>query len=293
MKYLPPLLLVLLLFTAGLAIYLWQTRDGEAGTRSLRFGVRLLDAEGYPLAGVEIAQLHALRREVVGVSDAFGSWQGSLTVTKVLELQFTKDTSTVLLRAQRRYLAPQQGQQEVVRLQAVAPLTARPASIERVRLVAATPFLRQALLAWSRQAGWWVAADGWQELLVAKVKEGTLQVSFTAGEQLRFSFQVDYRQLDSHATVQKILRGIYAHTARAYTAWHDEENQRWYAYNPAGFWRLRADAVLVDARGRQLQAQVTRTRDRQQLTITASDGESVCSQRECVVYSSHPRQNVY
>ena len=293
MKCLPPLLLVLLLLTSGLAIYLWQARAGAVGTRSLRFGVRLLDAEGHPLAGVEIAQLHALRREVVGVSDAFGSWQGSLTVAKVLELQFAKDSSTALLRAQRRYLAPQQGQQEVVRLQAVAPLTARPARVGRVRLVVATPFLRQALLAWSRQAGWWVAADGWQELLVAKVKAETLQVSFTAGEQLRFSFQVAYRQLDSQATVQKILRGIYAHTAHPYTAWHDEESQRWYVYNPAGFWHLQADAVLVDAHGRQWHPQVTQGQDRQQLTIAAGDGESVCSPRECVVYSSHPRQDIY
>lgn len=291
MKRLPPLLLMLMLLAAGLAIYLWQARGGEAGTRSLRFGVKLLDADGYPLAGVEIAQLHALRREVVGVSDAFGSWQGTLTVAKVLELQFAKDSSTALLRAQRRYLAPQQVQQEVVRLQAVAPLTARPARVGRVRLVAATPFLRQALLAWSRQAGWLIAADGWQELRVAKAE--TLQVSFTVGEQLRFSFQVDYRQLNSQATVQKILRGIYAHTARAYTVWHDEDSQRWYVYNPAGFWRLRADAVLVDAQGRQWHPQATRGRDRQQLAIKASDDESVCSQRECIVYSNHTRQDVY
>ena len=293
MKRLPSLLLVLILLAAGLAVYLWQAQAGEAGARSLRFGVRLLDAEGYPLAGVEIAQLHALRREVVGVSDAFGSWQGTLTVAKVLELQFEKDSSTALLRAQRRYLAPQQGQQEVIRLQAVAPLTARPARVGRVRLVVATPFLRQALLAWSRQAGWLVAADGWQELHVAKANTRTLQVSFTAGEQLHFSFQVDYRQLDSQATVQKILRGIYAHTARAYTVWHDEESQRWYIYNPAGFWRLHANAMLVNAQGRPLHPQVTPTRDRQQLAIKASDGESVCSQRECIVYSNHTRQDVY
>ena len=348
MKRLPTLLLTTGLALASLALYLWQAHTEAALPSTVTLSLRVLDAEGYPLAGAEIVQLHELRREEVGVSDAFGSWQGQLAVArgKILELHIKKKSAVALLRASRTYHMGQDQLQDIVRLQATPPRTSRPAQEGYVRLEVAEPYLRRALLDWCQRTGQPVAADGARVLAVHDNEDGHLQVSLelesgkksprvsvelesgkksprvsvelesgkksprvsvelesgkkspraervdTPAHDL-FSFQVTYRVLRSQATLQKILRGIYAHTARAYTAWYEEEDQRWYVYNPAGFWRLRADAVLVNAQGRQFYSPKTKTRTQHRLGLNAHDGESVCSQRECVVYSAHARQDVY
>ena len=400
MKRLPTLLLTTGLALASLALYLWQAHTEAALPSTVTLSLRVLDAEGYPLAGAEIVQLHELQREEVGVSDAFGSWQGQLAVArgKILELHIKKKSAVALLQASRTYHIGQDQLQDIVRLQATPPRTSRPAQEGYVRLEVAEPYLRRALLDWCQRTGQPVAADGARVLAVHDNEDGHLQVSvelesgkkpprvsvelesgkkpprvsvelesgqkpprvsvelesgqksprvsvelesgqkpprvsvelesgqksprvsvelesgqksprvsveLESGQKSPraervdtpphdlFSFQVTYRVLRSQATLQKILRGIYAHTARAYTAWYEEEDQRWYVYNPAGFWRLRADAVLVNAQGRQFYSPKTQTRTQHRLGLNAHDGESVCSQRECVVYSAHARQDVY
>ncbi len=361
MKRLPTLLLTTGLALASLALYLWQAHTEAALPSTVTLSLRVLDAEGYPLAGAEIVQLHELRREEVGVSDAFGSWQGQLAVArgKILELHIKKKSAVALLQASRTYHIGQDQLQDIVRLQATPPRTSRPAQEGYVRLEVAEPYLRRALLDWCQRTGQPVAADGARVLAVHDNEDGHLQVSvelesgqkpprvsvelesgqkppqvsvelesgqkppqvsvelesgqkppqvsveLESGQKPPrakrvdtpthdlFSFQVTYQVLRSQATLQKILRGIYAHTARAYTAWYEEEDQRWYVYNPAGFWRLRADAVLVNAQGRQFYSPKTQTRTQHRLGLNAHDGESVCSQRECVVYSAHARQDVY
>ena len=252
---------------------------------------------------------------------------------KILELHIKKKSAVALLQASRTYHIGQDQLQDIVRLQATPPRTSSPAQEGYVRLEVAEPYLRRALLDWCQRTGQPVAADGARVLAVHDNEDGHLQVSvelesgqkpprvsvelesgqkpprvsveLESGKKSPraervdtpthdlFSFQVTYRVLRSQATLQKILRGIYAHTARAYTAWYEEEDQRWYVYNPAGFWRLRADAVLVNAQGRQFYSPKTQTRTQHRLGLNAHDGESVCSQRECVVYSAHARQDVY
>ena len=291
MKRLP-----ILLFVGGVllcVLYLWQARVGEAARQALELQLRVFDADGYPLAGAEIVRLHALRQEVVGSSDAFGAWQGRLYFAQdnMVELQIKKTTALGLWRAQRSYRTGQGRRQDSVRLRAVPQHAA--ARAEHVRLEVAEPFLRQALHAWCQRAGVQVAAHGERVLTVHDDHNEHLQVSLTTGGHDLFSFQVTYRVLHSSATLQKILHGIYAHTARAYTAWHEAETGNWHVYNPAGFWQLRSDAVLVNAQGRRFYPQAQQPRDRRQLALAVADHESVCSARECVVYSAHARQEVY
>ena len=387
MKRLPTLLLTTGLVLTSLVLYRWQAHTAAARPSTVTLSLRVLDAEGYPLAGAEIVQLHELRQEVVGVSDAFGSWRGQFALARgnTLELHINKHSAVALLQASRTYHPGADQLQDIVRLQATPPRRSRPLQEGYVRLEVAAPYLRRALLDWCQRTGQPVAADGELVLAVHDDEDGHLQVSLelesgqkpprakrelesgqkpprakrelesgqkpprakrelesgqkpprakrelesgqkpprakrelesgqkpprakrelesgqkpprakrvdTSARDL-FSFQVTYRVLHSQATLQKILRGIYAHTARAYTAWYEEEDQRWYVYNPAGFWRLRTDAVLVNAQGRPLSPHKTQPRARQQLELNARDGESICSQRECVVYSAHARQDVY
>lgn len=299
MKRLPTLLLIAGMAMASLVLYLlWQAHTQAAQPSTVALNLRVLDAEGYPLAGAEIMQLHELRRAVVGVSDAFGSWQGQLVEQgKLLELHINKQSASALLQASRTYPTGQEQLQDIVHLQAEPHLPTRSSQAGYVRLEVAEPYLRQALLDWCQQAGIHVAANGKQVLTVRGNTDNHLQVSLATPSRDLFSFAITYRKLRSHTTVQKILRGIYAHTKHAYTAWYEEENKRWYVYNPAGFWRLRADAVLVNAQGKKFYPRRTAPQFAlgraltQQLALKG--GESVCSQRECVVYSSHARQNVY
>ena len=291
MKRLPPLLLVTGLALLCLVLYLWQAHTEAAKPSIVALNLRVLDTEGYPLAGAEIMQRQELREEVVGVSDAFGSWQGQLAVRRgnSLELYINKQTAAALLQASRSYPIRQGQLQDSIRLQATPP-PARSPRKDYLRLEVATPYLRQALLQWSQHAGVLVAAHGAQVLAVQNSSDNHLQVSLSTSARDLFSFQVTYRQLDSQVTVQKILRGIYAHTKHTYTAWYEEKDSRWYVYNPAGFWHLHTDAVLVNAQGQQFYPQ-QQHHTRQQLELSGS--ENVCSQRECIVYSAHAKQNVY
>jgi len=292
---LPTLLFVTGLALASLTLYLWQARPQVATASSVALSLRVLDTEGYPLAGAEIVQLHALRQEVVGVSDGFGSWRGELAVwhSKTLELQLKKHSASALLQAQRTYPHTAAQVQDIVRLQATPPPASRRPREGYMRLEVAEPYLRQALLDWCQRTNQPVSAHGAQVLTVHDDDEGQLQVSLATSARDLFSFQVTYRVLRSRATVQKVLRGIYAHTARAYTAWYEEQEERWYVYNPAGFWHLRPDAVLVNAQGRQFYPQPRQRHGRQQLALDAPHGENVCSPRECIVYSAHVKQGIY
>ena len=303
MKRLPTLLLTAGLTLAGLVLYLWQTHTKAAMPSIVVLSLRVLDVEGYPLAGAEIVQLHELQREAVGVSDAFGRWQGRLSIGRgnALELHINKQTAVALLQARRTYPTGQGQLQDSIRLQATPPrsafsrspaqTTTRSPRKDYLRLEVATPYLHQALLGWSQQAGMPIAAHGERVLAVQDVKDGHLQVSLSTSARDLFSFQVAYRQLDSQDTVQKILRGIYAHSKHTYTAWYEEKDDRWYVYNPAGFWHLQTDAVLINAQGQQFYPHPQQPRMRQQLELGGS--ENVCSQRECVVYSAHAKQDVY
>ncbi len=293
MQRLPILLIAIGLTLASL--YLWQARPVTAKPHTLALSLRVLDADGYPLAGAEVVQLHELRREVVGVSDTFGSWHGQLAVrhSKLLELQINKQSAGVLLQASRTYPTGKEPQQDVVHLQATPASASRHPQEGYVRLEVVDPYLRQALLDWCQRTRQPVASHGARVLTVHDAEDGQLQVSLATAARDLFSFRVTYRVMHSRATVQKILRGIYAHTTRAYTAWHEEENERWYVYNPAGFWHLPTDAVLVNDQGQHFYPHQHQPRVQQQLELDTPSGESVCSQRECVVYSAHARQDIY
>lgn len=295
MQRLPTLLFAAGLALASFALYLWHARAEVATASTLTLSLRVLDMEGYPLAGAEIIQLHELGSEVVGVSDSFGSWQGQLAVghSNTLELQLKKLSAGMLLQAQRTYPHAIEPRQDSVRLYATALSAPRRAQEGYMRLEVAEPYLWQALLDWCQRTNQPVAAHGARVLTVHGAEAGRLRVSLATSARELFSFQVSYRVLRSRATVQKILRGIYAHTARAYTAWYEEQEERWYVYNPAGFWHLRPDAVLVNAQGRQFHPHLRQSHGRQQLELDAAHGENVCSPRECVVYSAHARQAIY
>ena len=274
-------------------IYLWQRQTGDITRQAWELQLRVLDADGYPLAGAEIVRLHELRQEVLGVSDAFGIWHGHLPVAQdnLLELRIKKVSMARVWQASRSYRIGQGKRQDSVRL----PATSHSAVPRRghVRVEADEPYVQQALHTWWQRAGLGMAAEGEHVLSVQDEGKGQLRVSLASATSKLFSFQVSYQVLGSAATVQKILRGIYAHSARAYTAWYEEETQHWHVYNPAGFWKLRPDAVLVNAQGRQFSPHAQQSRDQRQLVLSVGEGESVCSQRECIVYSSHIKQAVY
>ncbi len=273
-------------------LYLWQPRGGELAPQQLELQLRVFDTAGYPLAGAEIVHMQELQQEVLGVSDAFGRWHGQLSFARdnTLELQIKKETAAGRWLAQRSYRSGQGKLQDSVRLH-VAPRPAIPRP-GHVRLDLPTPFLRRALHAWCRRAGIWVAADGERTLMVHDDRHGQLLVSLATAAADLFSFRVTYEVRDSSATLHKILRGIYAHTVRSYTAWYEEETGRWQVYNPAGFWQLRSDAVLRDARGRRFYPHPQTGHEQRQLVLDTED-ESVCAQRECVVHSAHTKQEVY
>ena len=295
MQRLPTLLFASGLALASLALYLWQARAEVATASTVALSLRVLDTEGYPLAGAEIVRLHALEQEVVGVSDSFGGWRGQLAVghSNALELQFKKHSGVALLQAQRTYPRTAERVQDIVRLQATPPPASRRPQEGYMRLEVAEPYLRQALLDWCQRINQPVSAHGAQVLTVHDAEDGQLQVSLATPARDLFSFQVTYRVLRSRTTVQKVLRGIYDHTARAYTAWYEEQEERWYVYNPAGFWHLRGDAVLVNAQGRRFYPHPRQLHGRRQLALDAPHGESVCSPRECIVYSAHAKQDIY
>ena len=291
MKRLPALLLVAGLLSGAVVTWL-HTRNDEVVMRTVQFRWLLLDADGHPLAGAAILRQQRQQWQLLGNSDTFGSWRGSLSVARdeVLVLAVEKASAAGMLRAQRHYQNPPAVQEEVVHLQLELVAKNKSTHPEQVRLEVDEPYLWHSLLAWCQRAGLHVAADGAQVLAVQHSAEHQLQVRYATGTRELFRFQVTYTKLRSHATLQKILRGIYTHMPHPYTAWHEEESRRWYVYNPAGFWHLRADAVLVNAQGQRLRVQSTTG---QQLVLAVGAGESICRQQECVVYPAHPRQHIY
>lgn len=285
----------MLLITGSLltavVLCVWYLRAGEQEMHRLQLSLRVLDPDGHPVAGARVLRLRATVREEVGISDAFGSWRGMLAAQsdELLGLRIEKVSAAGLLLAHRSYRVQQLHPQEVIYLQLHPQPVAARQPVESVRLEITEPYLQRALLTWCRRVGMRIDSDSARVLAIDSSVVGSLRVVSFEEQRTYFSFQVNYTVLRSRATLQKILRGIYAHTAKAYTAYYDEEVGKWYVYNPPGFWRLRRGALLVNAAGTELHPQ--RGRDRRQLEIRAR--ESICRQQECVVYSAHTKQAVY
>ena len=252
--------------------------------KALPISLQIVDDTGSNVAGAEVGHWHGHGEwKELGVSDAYGHWQGMVKAGTLLAI--SKSSS------QGRYYAMHEVQREkdMVHLQLTAGLHNLYPYRTDFAYEIISPRLRPLLTKMSIKAGLVISALSRRKVRVHKEGRYWLVVATDipdARKLYRFKVQTGYPLT---VLAEKILLGIFQHTAKLYHSYYDERRAAWLVYNPAGFWRLRAGMRLTNAKGSNYT--VVATAGSMVLEVIADI--DVCRGYECKLYANHARQTYY
>ncbi|MDE3269052.1 MAG: hypothetical protein OYH77_02075 [Pseudomonadota bacterium] len=255
-------------------------------SKAVPVALQIIDGAGGGVAGAAIGHWHADGEwQELGVSDTYGHWYGQVKLGTLLTI--SKSTAQGEYRAV--HVHAMQNERALVSLKLSKGLRSFYPYRTDFAYEIASARLRPILTELSRKAGLVISALSLRKIEVVKIGKdwSVMATSVPDGQELyRFKVQTGY---PLSVLAEKILLGIFQHTAQLYRSFYDERRAAWLLYNPAGFWRLQAGMRLTNAQGGNYT--VVATTGSMVLEVLAD--ADICRGYECQLYANHQRQAYY